>query len=279
MKSLARVGALLILCGVAACASSAQICVYPQVVNCGCIGFGIPAFQGTYLSVWPTGSFPYVNIGNVPPAPVMAAIANWNVNLSSGNPRRICFEPVFTTHAGVYTLTMNYAPIPPPGPGLITRGRTTYQTFANGHLLSASTTINSSVTYPPAITEVVAHEFGHMMGLADCPSPVCVAHSSVMVSGVKLPPGPDPQNDVVGLPGPACGDLVAMVSYSPTWSCPCDGNPCGGGGGGGGDAVGDGITAPPTPPQPPSISQAVHPMCNIPRVPASGGILLPTGKR
>ncbi len=161
--------------------------------------------------------------------------------------------------------------IPPPGPGLITRAVTNFVHFPNAHLLSATMTINSLVTYSPAITEVVAHEFGHTMGLDDCLYPVCVVHTTVMEAAAPVG-GTDPQNQLIGLPGPACGDLVAMVSYSSSWSCPCDGNPCGGGGAGGGaaGAFGDTITPPPTPP---SISQGNRPTCPGVPIPSTGGML------
>ena len=64
-------------------------------------------------------------------------------------------------------INIKYAPIPPDpqNPSHITRGRTNYNdaTYLNGRLESVPITINTAVTDPTAITEVIAHEIGHIV--------------------------------------------------------------------------------------------------------------------
>jgi len=72
------------------------------------------------------------------------------------------------------------------------------------------------VTADPAITEVVAHEFGHTFGLNDCDYPGCPIYSSVMEA---LVPQSDP-NSTVGASGPTTCDIGEVGVAAPDYYCP-----------------------------------------------------------
>ena len=119
MKFLVRAGILSMLLCVATCISSAQApaCVYPTVVNCrNCPVNATPPPEVTKSVIWPTAITVFFNLGNVPPAAANAALNNWNAELTSGNPQRVCFAPIFTSvnTGGSYSSTLSYGPIPPP---------------------------------------------------------------------------------------------------------------------------------------------------------------------
>jgi hypothetical protein len=78
-------------------------------------------------------------------------------------------------------------------------------------------TINSAVTGPAALTEVIAHELGHTMGLGDCSYPGCPIGSSVMESNVT---GLTSVNQTIGDPGPTTCDITAVLTVAPDYFCP-----------------------------------------------------------
>ena len=129
---------------------------------------------------------------------------------------------------------MSYASLPPPancpsGQTCFTRGVTDLPnaTFTSSHRLqSVRITINSAMTNTAAITEVVAHEFGHTLGLLDCNYPGCPTGSSVMEAGAAT----TSINGIVGQPGPTPCDIAAVLLVAPDYLCPppppvCDTQP------------------------------------------------------
>jgi len=73
------------------------------------------------------------------------------------------------------------------------------------------------------MTEVIAHEFGHTMGLADCNYPTCAPGSSVMESNAAKDVNGNPVtgvNSIVGQPGPTTCDITAVISAAPDYVCP-----------------------------------------------------------
>lgn len=169
-----------------------------------------PTLTITYS--WPgwTGGTDDVNVipGNVPGGPVSTAISNWNNGLLA-----FCYPPFLqeSTVGATGTINMSYASIPPPsncpsGSTCYTRGITDLPdaTITNGRISSVNVTVNSAVTNTSAITEVVAHEFGHTFGLADCSG--CSTGSSVMVIGSSAAPATS-INSLIGQPGPTSCDI------------------------------------------------------------------------
>jgi hypothetical protein len=95
-------------------------------------------------------------------------------------PYGICFNPTFSTGVSRFaqTIWMDYGAIAATPdcqpPACIIRGQTNLggATRVGGRLYSVNAIINSLVTVSAAITEVIAHEIGHTLGLADCPYPL-----------------------------------------------------------------------------------------------------------
>jgi len=73
------------------------------------------------------------------------------------------------------------------------------------------------ITATAVIQEVVAHELGHTLNLADCNYPGCPVNSSVMESGVSAPG--TTINSVIGQPGPTICDISA-VGLTNNYFCP-----------------------------------------------------------
>jgi hypothetical protein len=151
---------------------------------------------------WAPGSWVRVQDLLVPSGSVDTATYNWNSSLSLGT----CNSPSFSTSGGSGpTLDLSYAPLESP-PGVFKRGETflNQATYVAGRLYSVGITINSNVINSDTITEVLAHEMGHTVGLAHCSG--CPFNSSVVVDGRPLPAGSDPWSFPIGLPGPTyCG--------------------------------------------------------------------------
>jgi hypothetical protein len=85
-----------------------------------------------------------------------------------------------------------------------------------GRISSVNITINSVVTDAIAITEVVAHEFGHTLGLADCNYAGCPKFSSVMEAGAPV----TSVNSLIGQPGPTSCDIIAVTLVATDYKCP-----------------------------------------------------------
>src|ERR1700692_1714370 len=151
-----------------------------------------------------------LTVGAAPP-PLATAVNNWN-----GSTALMCNAPhfVFAVGSGP-TMSFAYAPLPTdPISGIARRGLTTM--FSSGRLTSAVTTINSSIplTFPFVLTEVIAHEMGHTMGLNDCKYPGCGNGSSVMVSGA-----PVGLTGIQGTQGPTPCDITMVAVNAPDYNC------------------------------------------------------------
>ncbi len=103
---------------------------------------------------------------------VANAVNNWNNGSIA-----YCYAPLFTFGAGTGpTMSVSYGPIPNDPNGNVRRGLTVIN--SSGRITSAQVTINSNIplTFPSEMTEVMAHEIGHTMGLNDCVySPSCLS--------------------------------------------------------------------------------------------------------
>lgn len=87
----------------------------------------------------------------------------------------------------------------------------------------------NTVTLAATQTEVIAHELGHTLGLADCTYPTCPVGSSVMVTGLNT--AGTTANSLEGQPGPTGCDLFSVVNFDAAYQCsppPPDGgdDPC-----------------------------------------------------
>jgi len=162
---------------------------------------------------WPANFTVGVNSNNVPSGPVSTAMYNWNTGLSAA-----CYAPILVVGPSTLEINMNYGSIPPPSncSTCVTRGLTNYTGYANGRISGADVTINSVVTDTAAITEVVAHEFGHTFALVDCNYPGCPVYSSVMESGAPVAT----PNQTIGASGPTSCDVNAVLSVATDYGCP-----------------------------------------------------------
>jgi hypothetical protein len=183
---------------------------------------------------WPPSSFVQVVNAGVPSGDLGTAMSNWNVNLESA---AVCYPPLFTTSVGTsQTIFMSsVATIPvranPPGGSdtatvgvPVVRGLTDLSTpgvtFLGGRLFTVNIYILSAMTADAAITEVVAHELGHTLGLSDCEYPGCGIFSSVMEANAPTQPLPSTINGTVGQPGPTSCDVLSVLSVAPDYLCP-----------------------------------------------------------
>lgn len=166
------------------------------------------------------------------------AVDNWNTAT-----QLLCYEPIFTFGVGSGpTMSFAYGPIPNAPNGIVRRGLTAIT--ISTRIVSAVATINSNIplTFPSVLTETIAHEMGHTMGLNDCHySSGCAIGSSVMVVEAPVATWTATQ----GQPGPTACDLTQVTSNAPDYVCPPPpppGGPC--------DPPPDVIlTNPPPPPQ------------------------------
>src|SRR5712692_2381432 len=179
-----------------------------------------PTLTKTYS--WPPNASVSVVPNNVPNGPVSTAFSNWNAAMFY-----LCSPATLgigTSGSIPPLINMTYGSIPPPsncpsGQTCYIRGTTdlTNAGITNGRLSSVNMTINSQVTDTAAITEVVAHEFGHTFGLWDCNYPGCPAGSSVMESGAPA----SSINSTIGQPGPTSCDITAVLSVATDYNnCP-----------------------------------------------------------
>jgi hypothetical protein len=177
-----------------------------------------PNLTKTYS--WPPSAYVGFTFNSVPSGPASTAIANWNAALP---PYAVPCAPIlFQGYIGSDpTVTMNWATLPPPAncPTCTTRGQTFLDsaTIQNGRIYQVQMTINIAVTGTAALTEVIAHEIGHTMGLWDCSYPGCPIGSSVMESNVT---GLTSVNQTIGTPGPTTCDITAVLTIAPDYFCP-----------------------------------------------------------
>jgi len=185
---------------------------------------------------WPPSSFVQVVNAGVPSGDVGSAMSNWNVNLESGDGvASVCYPPLFTTTVGtsqtIFLASVATIPVranPPGGSDTATvggpavRGLTDLEnpTFSGGRLFTVNVYILSAMTADAAITEVVAHELGHTLGLYDCDYPGCGLFSSVMEANAPTQPLPSTINGTVGRPGPTSCDVLSVLSVAPDYLCP-----------------------------------------------------------
>lgn len=179
---------------------------------------------------------------------VIQAFNNWSAaSGSNGNNSGVTYTIVNSPPSGSNTFTVTSGTLS----GL--RGDTTSSLDAYGHTVGARTTIDSRVTDPAAILEVMAHEIGHPAGFGDCTS--CAPADSVMALGAT------DYNQVLGRPtSPSQCDNQALqqTDYPPcnppvntsdclVWdpnTCTCSQYSGGGGGGYEGDYGGGGYYDP-----------------------------------
>jgi hypothetical protein len=152
---------------------------------------------------------------------IRAAFNNWQN--SSNNTTGVTFTFTYnsTPASGANTHQVNYQ-TPNDQP---TQAETFhFPTSDNSHLQRAVTNIDPRVTNLDAMTEAMAHEIGHTMGLDDC---------ATCCDGVTVMTGFDPNNyndTDSGRPDPGpCDTATANQTLGTAIS-----NPTGGGGGGGG---------------------------------------------
>lgn len=121
--------------------------------------------------------------------------------------------------APIPNIDMSYIPIPPPpnDPNRVTRGITDidHAVYIGGRIEAVEVTINSAVTSIAALTEVIAHEFGHTFGLGDCNYPGCPVGSSVMEANATV----QNVNSTIGQPGPTSCDINAVILVAPDYYC------------------------------------------------------------
>ena len=151
-------------------------------------------------------------------APLGTAIANWNLALSD----QYCDAPFFSVLGGSgQTVNLTYNSIPnDPVSGNPILGRTDFGSgvFVSGRVFEVTMEINSNMipgmTMNAAkITETIAHEMGHTVGLDDCAG--CAVNSSVMVSGATV----SNVNVLFGQPGPTECDTIEVGNVATDYQC------------------------------------------------------------
>ena len=204
-----------------------------------------PGNLAAAFPTWATNAIILVNVVAVPNSPLQAAVSSWNSSLLDNTTCGPFFTfGSLTPNATVnisYVAQSNFQGAPTTGnddtletstTSTITRGLTDFghAIVSAGKLSSINVYINSVMTANAAIQEVVAHELGHTLNLADCSYPTCPLNSSVMVivpagtgAGLKLT-----VNSTIGQPGPTQCDVNDVIVASPNYICPPPPPPCGG---------------------------------------------------
>lgn len=165
---------------------------------------------------------------------VAAAFTNWQN--AANNYSGLRFNTITynsTAATGQNNIQIN---APTTIPGDMTAARYTANMTSNGaNIYNAAITVDSRATNCTAITQSVAHEIGHLMGLQDCNN--CCAGTSVMT-----PPrcsdstctAADFNDTTFGRTTPGGCDVATMnTHYDPTKLNPVQPNPPSAGGGGG----------------------------------------------
>jgi hypothetical protein len=121
-------------------------------------------------------------------ASLQTAVDNWTKKLAALAP---CSGVSFTTGVGsgqTIKISSGATPIDPLRPNRIIRGFTdsANAAYLDGRLYSVPVIINTAVTDPTAVTEVIAHEMGHTLALVDCVQ--CGLHTTVMEVGDMVAP-------------------------------------------------------------------------------------------
>jgi hypothetical protein len=213
-----------IVIGVLAVGVWAVTCVNPDSAGAG--------------NAWPAGTTINVNLSNFPAALqpcVKSAFDNWNTNNASNNGSGVKLNTTYdgptlatgtTGGTGVYQVT--YGPTYDGNGNSVNALGSTHDTPSGGTLKNAKTEINSNITDCAAITQTIAHEIGHTIGLGEC-SQCTQPQQSVMIGGKcamysgNLCIAPVWNDNTYGLPGPtSCDNTVVHTVYNP---------PSGGGGG------------------------------------------------
>lgn len=165
----------------------------------------------TIEETWPQGVHVKVNIDPSYTTDqrnaIAAAFTSWNLN-SSLNCSGVIFDPPTYSSTAIAgpnipnTLSYRYQVYKQNPPADTTlRGHTLGASY-NGRNLAIWTYLNTGVTTPEALKQVMAHEIGHAMGLGECEN--CGSTSSVMNSPVPT------YNDTNGLSSPTICDNIQV---------------------------------------------------------------------
>lgn len=174
------------------------------------------------------------NVGGVDMSSCIAtAFTNWqNANNNYSGLRFNTITYNSTPVAGQNTIQVN---APTTLPGNTTAGQTTPNYDTAGNFYSATVQIDSRATNCTAITQTMAHELGHLMGLQDCND--CCAGTSVMTPVKCMDAGCttiDFNDTTLGRTTPGGCDVGTMnTHYDPSKLNPVQPNPPATGGGGG----------------------------------------------
>lgn len=186
------------------------------------------------ILTWEPAALVQVNNGGVPSSPLSTALTNWNDGMIS----EFCNNPFLGATSGA-TATANISYVNPVPTSCtnnnevdvldltstsVARGCTDLNhrsSDINGRTASVNIYINSQVTASAAVTEVVAHEFGHTLGLGDCFINNCPLGTSVMLSMANNTTGitVSSVNSTIGQPGPTTCDLTVMGTVATDYLC------------------------------------------------------------
>jgi hypothetical protein len=151
--------------------------------------------------------------GGIPTSSLQTALDNWSLL----NGRYVdCFGPTFDVIASTgEQINLDYRDLGMIGNRTV-RGQVDIDgaLYRNGRIFYVDMAININLTNPDTITELLAHEIGHLQALEDCTA--CPVHSSVMVSEGNV----QNLNDSTGLPGPTNCDIAFVVSAVTEYGCP-----------------------------------------------------------